>query len=310
MSNYVEIPERPPQQPWPGLGTRVGFLDPGVGFLEDGSVNMMINRGDLLEKRKGFTRGLDEYFNGPVCGLFKYTSTCGIEYLLVADQAGINIRQPFAVPVFESSDAYPFDSFSIDGFPSSYYWRNTERYVASDDELHMRAGVDQVTDPIASADFMRWFKDAANLSYQVRIEYAFDTVVTTEQQISVLIKGNGDLTTGAYLVAQLKFDGSGFTMDLCHFNGTSMQMLDSVGVTGSITNPTGFLTLAYARNVATGTFTASVTVLPSGGAQTVIDGSLNVLEDTSLGQTSAIAIGHNGGTQPDPTILVVDGGPL
>jgi hypothetical protein len=310
MSHHIEFPMRPHDQVWPGLSTRTGFLDPGAGLLDDGSVNMMINRGDVLEKRKGFVRGLDEHFNGVVCGLFKYTSTCGIEYLLVADQSGIHIRQPFDVPVFEHSDAYPFDSFHTDGPPSSYYWRNIDRYTCVDDELSVRAGAVVSDDPLATGDVMYWFKDATNLSYQVRVEYSFDENINTEQRIVVLIKGVGDLSAGSYLMAQVKFATGTYSYQLYHFDGSTLTELGTDGIVGSVTTPTGFLTLSYERDVTAGTFTARATVVPFGGNQSIISGAINAVQDASLGQVSGIGMGFDAGTQPDPRILVVDGGPI
>lgn len=310
MSQHIEVPLRPPTQPWPGLGTRVGFLDPGMGFLEDGSVNVMINRGDTLEKRKGFIRGLDEFFNGVVCGLFKYTSNCGVESLIVADESGISIRTPYAIPIFENSDAYPFDNFNIAGFPNSYYWRNTERYVQAEDELGMRQGAALSTTPQATSDIMRWFKQATNLSYQVRIEYEFDTAVASEQVVSVVIKGNGDLSSGSYLLAQIRFGSGTYAVALYHFDGTSLDELGSFGLTGSTTQPEGFLTLSYTRDVATGSYRARATALPFGGQQQILNGDLNAVQDSGLGQVSGIGIGHVAAPQPNPKIRVVDGGPI
>lgn len=310
MTRHVEIPLRPHAVPWPGLATRTGFLDPGVGILDDGSVNMMINRGDVLEKRKGFVRGLDEQFSGVVCGLFKYTDVCGVEHLLVADESSISIRQPFAVPIFENSDAYPFDSFAEDGTPNSYYWRNIDRYTVSLDELRMRAGVAESTTIMATSDIMRWFKAATNLSYQVRVEYKFDPDVLTTQQVAVVIKGNGDLSTGSYLLGQIVFGPGAYSMSLQHFDGTLITELGSSGVVGSTTNPRGFFTMSYSRDIAAGIFRPKVTVIPRGGNQAALRGTINAVQDASLGQISGIGIGFNNGVQPDPSILVVDGGPI
>lgn len=312
MVIQVEVPLRIPSQPWPGLGTRIGFLDPQVGFLEEGSVNMMINRADTLEKRKGFVRGLDQNFAGPVCGLFKYTDTCGIEYLLVADQAGISIEQPFAVPLFENSDAFPFDSFAIDGFPSSYSWRNIDRYVQVNDELFMRAGVATSVDPLATTDIMRWFKSASNLAYQIRIQYSFDETSVTQQQTAILIKGTGDLSVGPYLLAQIKFSNGGiYRVAMFLFNGTSLSEIGAANVLGSVTNVNGFMTLAYERDVATGTFTASTTVQPNGGARVLLTDPITGVEDASFsGTISGIGLGFDAAPQPAHSILVVDGGPL
>ena len=69
MTKWQEFPLRPQGQAWPGLNTRGGVLDPGSGQLDDGSFNQIINEADLLEKRKGLTRGLDERFEDVVCDL-------------------------------------------------------------------------------------------------------------------------------------------------------------------------------------------------------------------------------------------------
>ena len=111
MTKHQEFPLRPQGSPWPGLNTKGGVLDPGQGFLEDGSKNQIINEADVLSKRLGFVRGLDERFDGVVCGLFRYTSGCGVEYLIVSDEDGIKVRTPFSIPEFLGSDSIPFDDF-------------------------------------------------------------------------------------------------------------------------------------------------------------------------------------------------------
>lgn len=312
MSKNVPVPLRPFIQPWPGLGTRVGFLDPGHGFLEDGSVNVMINRGDILAKRRGFVRGLAEYFDGAVCGLFRYTSTCGVESILVADQVSIKIRQPYAVPVFENSDAYPFDAFADDGFPNSYYWRNFDRYTQVGSALTLRAG--QSSGKVAT-DFMRWFKDAASQSYQVRVEYDFNPDSATTQQVAVLIKGSDANLTNS-IMGEVEFSNAGasqtYQLSLSHIEGgVASALATTVTIEGSVTNPTGFLTVEYGRDLATKIYRARATVIPFGGNSQSIYGDLNAVEDSSLGQTSALAISYQVGTQPTGIeILNVDGGPV
>jgi len=317
MTTWQEFALRPQGRPWPGLNTRGGALDNGTGQLEDGSINQIINEADILEKRKGFVRGLPENFTGVVCGLFKYTDDCGREWLLVADEEAISIRQPFAIPVFTNSDAYPFDNFftgtDMVGEVSTSTWRNTARYTLRDDKLVEVAGASEMAAPqLSQADWLRWFKEATNLSYQVRIEYEFQTD-DTEQHQGVVIKGNGDLTTGAYLQAELVFSALGTyqaTLFLREASG-NLKELATTGVTGLLTPATGFLTLQYTRDLVTGEFVASLVVVPSGGTQVTIFNNLTALEDADLGQVSGTGVGHRAGVEtPANGVKVIDGGPL
>lgn len=93
------------------MDTTGGKLDDGTGKQTENSVNVTINEVDKLEQRKGFVRGLSERFGTAVCGLHTYTDNCGNQWLLVASDDGIFIRQPFNVPVFENDDSYPLDDF-------------------------------------------------------------------------------------------------------------------------------------------------------------------------------------------------------
>lgn len=315
MTKWSGVPLRQPGQPWPGLNTRGGRIDNGTGQLEDGSFNMVINESDILEKRKGMVRGLNERFSGVVCGLFTYTSLCGIESLLVADENLISIRTPFVIPVFQNSDAYPFDSFSVAGVPSADNWRNTADYIARDDGLFLASGVSAFTGAsLPVSRLMRWFKDASNKSYQVRVEYEFDDGIDGEQRISISIKGNGDLSSGALLKADLIFDrGTGkYEVELFHRASTgSESLILSSLVSGTQTPPGGFFTLRYTRDTAANTFIPSINVVPTGGA--IVESAaptLSVIEDIDLGQISSIGEGYRTAFPTDMQIKVVDGGPV
>lgn len=315
MTRWQSISLRQPGQPWPGLNTRGGRIDNGSGQLEEGSFNQIINEADIMRKRRGLVRGLNERFNGVVCGLFKYTDLCGREFLLVADEEQISIRTPFVIPVFEQSDAYPFDAFDADGFPDSDNWRNAGDYIVRDDGLFLASGTTTIN-PAASfpADrLMRWFKDASNKSYRVRVQYEFDDDLDGEQRVSISIKGNGDLSSGALLKADLSFNRTGtYEVELFHraASGAALSILKET-VTGILTPPSGFFTLLYTRNIAANTYVPSVQVVPLGG--TIINSaaeSLKVIEDTDLGQISSIGMGYRGVLPDDLQIKVVDGGPI
>lgn len=311
MTKWTEQPLRQQGAPWPGLNTRGGRLDDGSGQLEDGSVNCMINEADILSKRKGLIRGLDEWFGAVVCGLFKYTDACGIERILVADETGISIRQPFEIPEFSSSDAYPVDSFAGDGVPSSTNWRNRDRYQRVAGELQMVAGAAAMSaGEIPSSFFMRWFKEAATFSYRVRAQYNFDDDAPNEQRVGVVIRGNEDLSTGALLQAEIEFiAGSTYQVKLYYRTaaGAYTQLLER-GLTG---NSDGFLELRYSRDEATQQFVPRIIVTPTAGS--IVDASaetLKQLQDTDLGLVSAIGIAHKGSSVPATQIQSVEGSPL
>ncbi len=321
MTTWQEFALRPQGRPWPGLNTRGGALDNSTGQLQDGSVGMIISEADILEKRKGLIRGLDEQFTGVVCGLFKYTDDCGREWIVVADQAEISIRQPFVIPVFTNSDAYPFDAFTTDpitqvGDVSTSNWRNTTAYTLRDDKLVEVVGATVMSDLfLQPADWLRWFKEATNLSYQVRIEYEFQAE-DSEQHQGIVIKGNGDLLTGAYLQAEIIFDARGVYRAVLFFRDASggLTELAQVGVSGLMAPPTGFFTLSYQRDLSapsTSQFIATIEVVPSGGAIVSASGALNAIQDVDLGQVSATGLGHRNGVEtPSSGVKVIDGGPI
>jgi hypothetical protein len=299
MTVWKEVVLRQHGSAWPGLNTDGGKLDDGTGLLEDGSVNVFINEADTLQKRKGLIRGMNEWFTGVVCGLHKYTDNCGSEWLLVADESGISIRQPFVIPVFTQSDAYPFDDFAEAGAPDQLNWRNTTDYTVASAAL-TRTG-SEISSPVRTS-WMRWFKEAGNLSYQVRIEYS----ITGDGFAAILIKGNGDLLTGSFLRAEVRRSGTAYTASIYLQpeigEETQIAMLD---VSGLLTNVSGFLTLKYQRTVAESIYQPTIEVVPTGGAlQTKSAESLTVVRDSALGQISAIACSSGA------SIAVVDGGPI
>lgn len=315
MTTWQEFPLRPAGRPWPGLNTRGGALDNGTGQLDDGSFGMIINEADILEKRKGLVRGLNENFDGVVCGLFKYTDECGREFLLVADEDAISIRMPFTIPVFEESDAYPFDSFSTAGILGGVApineetWRNRDDYQAENDSMVQKIGV-----PASGANqvppdaIMRWFKEATNKAYQVRVQYEF-VDVASEQHIAIVIKGNGTLATGAFLQADLRFSsGNFYDIRLIFRDGNNqLNQLFIENVTGQ---PSGFLTLEYQRDTSQNSFVPLVRLFPTGGVPVVkLADTLTALEDGELGQVSGIGFSYKV-SQAQMEILVVDGGPV
>lgn len=299
MTKWVEFPLRPQGQPWPGLNTRGGKLDPGQGQLEDGSINGVINEADLLAKRKGFIRGLDERFDGPVCGLFRYTDDCGVEYLVVADQDGIHVRTPFDIPTFLGSDSLPNDNFEASVVDTSR-WTNTADYqtfigslVLSITALSIDAGT------VPATRLMQWFKAAAPSSYFVEIQYAL-VAEGSGQVVAVAIKRTGD----SYLIANVYRRPAGYTVNLQIVQAGVATTLDSSDLEGSAISA-GFLRLAFDAD----TLQVSCRVIPSGGNQVTLTKTLTEAQANNLGQNSAIGI-IAAEINDQPEILLVQGGAL
>ena len=262
--------------------------------MKDESINVQINEGDVLEKRRGFVRGLDEFFDGAVCGLHRYTDECGIEWLLVSDQLGIKVRQPFSIPVFEVSDAYPSDSFSVDGVIDPTRWLNRDDYQQIDGELRLRG--------VNAPDPLVWFKQAASSSYELQIQYSFDETYTAFDQIMrVILKASSNTATGARIEAELTFNISVMlSVTYIDGNGAQTTLISASGGNSS----EGFLTLSYNAS----NRVSSVRFFPTLGTVTVKDlDPISAVQDADLGQWSALQMQESAASQG---ILVVSGGPV
>lgn len=301
MTKWQEFPLRPQGQPWPGLNTRGGLLDPGTGQLEDGSFNQIINESDLLEKRHGFVRGLNERFDGVVCGLFKYTDECGREYVLVADQGGIKIRQPFDIPTFVGADSFPGDDFE-DGL-SAERWRNLGDYEVVSGSLRLKSTA--ATSPNQTSPSSRhlvWFKEAAAPSYFVEVNYAFDTAqADTTQIVSVVIKK----AATTFLIADVIFSSTTYQVVVRLVQGSNVDNLIVQDLTGS-PQAAGLLRLTFNA----GTRGTLLLVTPTGGSLFSEEIFLNELQANSLGQDSALGLAFNGTTPPAMRINEVVGGTI
>jgi hypothetical protein len=286
MTKFHEMPLRPQGQPWPGLNTRGGRLDPGMGQLEDGSFNAVINEADILEKRKGLVRGLDERFEGPVCGLFRYTDDCGVEYLVVADQEGVKVRTPFDVPTFLGSDSLPNDGFtSLD----TTRWTNTDDYTIFLGSLVLVS----TALPLSSVEtnrLMQWFKESVLASYFAEIQYHLVAESSQRQQVAVAIKRVVD----SYLIARVTLVGSDYSFSLEIVESGSSTTLASGALQGALLAE-GFLRISYSAT----TMTVTIRVVPSGGSQVTADAVLSEAQDNNLGQNTALGIAVDGQDQPE-----------
>lgn len=300
MTKWQEFPLRPQGQPWPGLNTRGGLLDPGAGQLEDGSFNQIVNEGDLLEKRRGMVRGLEERFDGPVCGLFAYTDECGREFLLVADSLSIKVRQPFDIPTFLGSDGFPNDIF--EETLSTERWRNTTDYETFQGALRLvTTALESTGETTPESRHLNWFKDAPVQSYFVQIGYEFAKSDSSKTQVaSAIMRKNG---TTAYLITDVVFNGDASTYKVV------ARLIEGATTTDLITqNLTG---LAEAAGQLTMTFNAatrvlSLRILPTGGTLTTASATLLEIQTGNLGQGTSIGLAYSGGTPPPETLNILE----
>lgn len=295
MTKFQEFPLRVQGRPWPGINTRSGKLDDGTGQMTDNSVNAIINEADQLAKRKGFVRGLDERFAGSVCGLHRYTDECGREWLIVADEEGFAIRQPFSVPSFSSSDAYPSDDFTEDGPVNTYFWRNTGGYEQAGGGLVLKAG------QTAPGD-MLWFKEASNFSYQVAIGWTLDADGST---VGVVIKRG----TVARLEARITIDSGVTEGSIVYINSEGDETVLEVTGLGVVTS--GTLVFSYTRDAGEDRYAVRLDITPTDQATERIEDytTLTALDDADLGQGTAVHLLSATGTGSG-SITDIQGDPI
>ena len=300
MTRWVETPLRPQGQPWPGLNTNGGRLDPGMGYLEDGSVIAIINEADILEKRLGFVRGLEERFEGVVCGLFRYTDECGVEHMVVADQSGIKVRTPFDLQTFLGSDAFPIDEF--DDLDTAR-WSNTTDYQASNGILLLTdLAASSSSEFVEASRLMQWFKAASLSSYQVEIEYAM-VAGSTLQVASVVIKRSESGTS--YLQASVFLNGSTYRVTLQIVVSGVRSTLAESNLDGADAGD-GFMRLSYDAT----TRVASVRAVPVLGSVVTIQSVITELQASALGQRSAIGLSYSADDVLPVAIRNVTGGAI
>lgn len=261
--------------------------------MTDASVNCIINEADRLEKRKGLIRGLDERFGGVVCGLHAFTDECGREWLIVGDETGFSIRQPFFIPSFGNSDAYPSDDFQANGPVNENYWQNTSGYAQAGGGLVLATGV-------SSGGILRWFKDASNFSYELEVSF---TIVDGAQVVAIIKQG-----AIASIRGRIAQDGDEVMAELVWVSSAAEEtilgaVILSVGVED------GIFTVSYIRDSVRNIYTAQLIVQPTGGTAEQLQDitTINAVADADLGQGTGVELTA---TASSPSIPMVQGGPL
>lgn len=298
MTKWQEFPLRPQGRPWSGINTRSGKLDDGTAQMLDSSLNVIINEGDKLAKRKGMVRGLDERFAGSVCGIHRYTDECGREWLLIADELGFSVRQPFSIPSFAASDAYPSDQFADDGPPNPTYWRNAGGYTQEGGFLRVIDGDDAETD----GGEMSWFKDATNFSYEVTMNYLTKGAST----VTAIIKKGDVARLEARAIQSLLAEVS---IEIVWVNAAGTERVLASESLGSVDS--GVFTFSYVRDAGRGVFAVTLMVTPLDGPTFLLQDftTLNALDDADFGQGTAVRI-QNILSATAPGIGSIQGGPL
>jgi hypothetical protein len=312
VTKWTEFPLRKPGEYWPGLSTRNGRLMRRIGELAD-CVNINIQPFDTMSKRKGIVRAFDERFSGVVCGLFAYTDNCGNEYMLIADQSGFSIRSPSVLPSFTIADCYPFDSFATAGAMNPVKWRNAARYVAASDVMEIAAGAGVVSESVLQdslAACARWFKDACSSSYQTKVTFSFDPAAAPRQRLVQVIRGVGDLSGFASIVAILELKvGVDYTLRLLYRSAQGVfKELARRSFDVAVDATDGTLQLAY--NASTRVPSASI-ALGTAAAVDLTPTALLSVEDANLGLVSALGLMQvEAGARPALSVAVIDGGPV
>jgi len=270
------------------------------GEMED-CTNVIINDGDVLQKRKGFVRGLNERFAGVVCGLFVYMDDCGNEWLLVADEDSISIRQPFTLPSLQTLDCYPTDGFEEGTALDLDTWRNTGRYQITDGQMRLASAEQETSLAQGVTNCTRWFKEACSTSYQVTVQ--FNLASTGDQRILVITRGNSNLSTGSFLLASLEWINSAYVLRLMYRD--EALVIQELARTTFTAATTGFMSLRYN---ATTRIPSIQTTISAGGTQTLESSPLTSIQDVDLGLISAIGLGQLSSILPtDLGLLQVSG---
>jgi len=246
---------------------------------------------DLLMKRRGMIRGLDEFFDTPICGLFSYTDFCQNEWLLVATADGIAIRQPFTQTTFQIADCYPFDEFAGLGFQAldSDKWKFVGVNLGIDGNS---CGLKAIAKSFAQFDMesiidgysASWFKEACKSSYEVSLNLDLPDS-GLEPHVSAIIRGaQRGFQAGAFIMGDFFRRGNKTFGRIMHV--TNARAVNEVATIGPFDDGNGVGKISYdqAARAATITFTPDV------GSHASSTFTFNGLQDDEFGVATGFAV--------------------
>lgn len=285
-----EFPVRPQDQLWPGLRSKRGRVTPRrPGEMSDCSNVEILS--DLLMKRKGVVRGLDEWFSDPVCGLFQYTDFCQTEYILVATQDGIFVRQPFVPSSFQIADCFPFDEFAGSGLAAldTNKWKFVSSNLGIDgNSVGLKAiarsfdvfNVESVIDAYSAS----WFKEACVPSYEVQLNLDLPDT-SLEPHVACLMRGaQRGFQAGAFLMFDF-FRRNNQTFGRIMYVTTS-RAISEVATIGPFADGNGIGLCNYNQS----TLTATITFTPDVGTPSSSSHTFNGLDDASFGLATGFSV--------------------
>ncbi len=305
MTELSEQELRPIAKGWPGLRSNLGRLVRIPGEMAR-CVNVEIDVPDTLAKRRGIVRGVEEYFDAPVCGLFSYTDFCQNEFLLVATEDGIFVRQPLALPIFQFADCYPFDDFGgdpVEGVaPDADKWKfQVGGLETRSDTLGLlptalSVGLDDF-ETVLDSTSISWFKEACSSGYRVEIDVDLpEPTGGLTPRAWILMKGfELGFQSGAFLIGEVFRDAEGTKARLLHVDET--RTLREVAKLGPIDDANVAFRVSYdATTNKDGKLEATLRLDPDIGTTVTTAVEFSSLEDAAFGLASGVALLFTGVT--------------
>ncbi len=285
-----EFPVRPQGELWPGLRSKRGKVtSQRPGEMSDCSNVEILS--DLLMKRRGFIRGIDEWFDQPVCGLFAYTDFCQNEYILVATQDGIAVRQPFIPPSVQIADCYPFDEFAGSGLANldADQWKFVATTLGIDgNAVGLKATARSLStfdvEAIIDSSSASWFKLACKASYELQLNLDFpDTAL--EPHIAGLMRGaQRGFQSGSFLMFDFFRRGNLTFGRIMHVK--SDRSSTEIATIGPFADGNGIGLCTYNQS----TLTATITFTPDVGTSATSSNHVTGLDDAAFGLATGFSI--------------------
>lgn len=290
MPDPTQFPVRPQDQPWPGLRSKRGLtLSARPGELSDCSNVEILT--DLLMKRRGIVRGLERFFDEPICGLFQYSDFCKNEWLLIATASGIAIEQPFASITFQIADCYPFDEFAGTGLQSldSDNWKFVGSNLGIDGNVAglkaiARAFSDFDVESIIDSYSASWFKEACKSSHQVSLNLDLPDSSFEPHVAGIIAADSRGFQSGAFLMGDFFRRNNQTFGRIMHISNS--RAVKEVATIGPFSDGNGVGVIAYDAS----TRQASISFTPDVGTGGSSSFSFNQLQSDEFGLATGFSV--------------------